>query len=48
MPQPTLDFYTRVLGMTLLDSYTFAEMGFTLYFLGYDWSIWLIPPLFYE
>ncbi|PSC70835.1 glyoxalase I [Micractinium conductrix] len=34
-PKPSLDFYTRVLGMTLLAKLDFADMKFTLYFLGY-------------
>ena len=33
-PAPSLDFYTRALGMTLLAKLEFAEMAFTLYFLG--------------
>lgn len=33
--QPSLDFYTRVLGMTLLAKLDFPAMTFTLYFLGY-------------
>lgn len=35
-PKPTLDFYTRVLGMTLLAKLDFPEMTFSLYFLGYE------------
>jgi lactoylglutathione lyase len=35
-PKPSLDFYTRVLGMTLLAKLDFPEMSFTLYFLGYE------------
>ena len=34
-PQRSLDFYTRVLGMRLLRRLDFAEMKFSLYFLGY-------------
>jgi lactoylglutathione lyase len=34
-PQASLDFYTRILGFTLLDRLDFSEMKFTLYFLGY-------------
>ena len=34
-PASSLDFYTRVLGMTLLTKLDFPDMGFSLYFLGY-------------
>lgn len=34
-PQASLDFYSRVLGMTLIQQLDFAEAGFSLYFLGY-------------
>lgn len=44
-PTRTLDFYTRVLGMTLVRKLDFAEMKFSLYFLAAipreqlsDWS----------
>lgn len=33
-PKDSLDFYTRVLGMTLLAVLPFPSMKFTLYFLG--------------
>lgn len=33
-PQRTLDFYTRVLGMTLVKKLPFPDMQFTLYFLA--------------
>lgn len=33
-PERTLDFYTRVLGMTLVKKLPFPEMEFTLYFLA--------------
>ncbi len=33
-PQRSLDFYTRVLGMSLLRKLDFAAAGFSLYFLG--------------
>ncbi|TWW68484.1 lactoylglutathione lyase-like [Takifugu rubripes] len=35
-PAASLDFYTRVLGMTLLQKIDFPSMRFTLYFLGYE------------
>lgn len=35
-PKVTLDFYTRIMGMTLLAKFDFPEMKFTLYFLGYE------------
>ena len=34
-PMASLDFYTRVLGMTLLSKLSFPERSFSLYFLGY-------------
>ena len=34
-PALSLPFYQEVLGMTLLDSFEFPDMAFTLYFLGY-------------
>lgn len=34
-PQKSVQFYTDVLGMTLLDRYNFDAMKFSLYFLGY-------------
>ncbi|KAL4428384.1 hypothetical protein ABPG75_002473 [Micractinium tetrahymenae] len=34
-PKASLDFYTRVLGMTLLSKLDFADMKFSLYFLSY-------------
>lgn len=34
-PKPSLDFYTRVLGMRLVRKLDFPEMKFSLYFLGY-------------
>ena len=34
-PKISLDFYQRILGMTLLKTLDFPEMKFTLYFLGY-------------
>jgi len=33
-PEVTLDFYTRILGMTLVRKLDFAEMNFSLYFLA--------------
>ena len=34
-PKASLDFYTRALGMTLLERLDFKDMTFTLYFLGF-------------
>ena len=34
-PRSSLDFYQQVLGMTLYQRVDFAEMSFSLYFLGY-------------
>ncbi|XP_059898548.1 lactoylglutathione lyase-like [Gadus macrocephalus] len=35
-PVKSLDFYTRVLGMTLLQKIDFPSMRFSFYFLGYE------------
>ncbi|XP_022857107.1 lactoylglutathione lyase-like isoform X2 [Olea europaea var. sylvestris] len=35
-PKVSLDFYSRIMGMTLLKRLDFPEMKFTLYFLGYE------------
>uniref|UniRef100_A0A3B3Z4R7 Lactoylglutathione lyase n=2 Tax=Poecilia mexicana TaxID=48701 RepID=A0A3B3Z4R7_9TELE len=35
-PARSLDFYTRVLGMTLLQKIDFPSMSFSHYFLGYE------------
>lgn len=32
-PRVSLDFYTRILGMTVIDTYDFPDMKFSLYFL---------------
>ncbi|MEQ8232424.1 MAG: lactoylglutathione lyase [Gammaproteobacteria bacterium] len=34
-PEVSVDFYSKVLGMTLLDRYDFEAMQFSLYFMGY-------------
>lgn len=35
-PKVSLDFYTRVMGMCLLQQLHFDEMKFSLYFMGYE------------
>lgn len=35
-PKLSLDFYSRVLGMSLLKRLDFPEMKFSLYFMGYE------------
>jgi len=35
-PKKSLQFYTEVLGMSLLEKLDFAEMKFSLYFMGYE------------
>ncbi|BBH05018.1 lactoylglutathione lyase family protein / glyoxalase I family protein [Prunus dulcis] len=39
-PKASLDFYSRVLGMSLLKRLDFPEMKFSLYFLGYEDPAW--------
>ena len=34
-PQRSLEFYSSVLGMTLIKEFRFPEMEFSLYFMGY-------------
>ncbi|KAK8789183.1 hypothetical protein V5799_021039 [Amblyomma americanum] len=38
-PKASLDFYTRVLGMRLLQKLDFPEMKFSLYFMGFEESV---------
>ncbi|XP_013787231.1 lactoylglutathione lyase-like [Limulus polyphemus] len=35
-PKVSLDFYTRVLGMRLLQKFDFPEMKFSLFFMGFE------------
>lgn len=35
-PKPSLDFYTRILGMRLLKKLDFPSMKFSLYFMGFE------------
>ncbi|XP_046878067.1 lactoylglutathione lyase-like [Hypomesus transpacificus] len=35
-PLKSIDFYTRIMGMTLLQKIDFTPMSFTLYSLGYE------------
>ncbi|XP_059482926.1 lactoylglutathione lyase isoform X3 [Neocloeon triangulifer] len=35
-PKKSLEFYTQVLGMSLLEKLDFEEMKFSLYFMGYE------------
>ncbi|XP_048829820.1 lactoylglutathione lyase [Brienomyrus brachyistius] len=35
-PVKSLDFYTRIMGMTLLQKFDFPSMHFSLYFMGYE------------
>ena len=38
-PKISLDFYTRIMGMTLYRKLDFPEMSFTLYFLGMEGDV---------
>jgi len=42
-PQASLDFYTRVLGMSLIRKLDFAEWKFSLFFLAYVPDVSLVP-----
>jgi len=35
-PKKSLDFYQNTLGATLIETFVFDHMGFTLYFLGFE------------
>ena len=35
-PQRSLHFYREILGATLIETFTFDNMGFSLYFLGFE------------
>jgi lactoylglutathione lyase len=35
-PTKSLDFYQNILGATLIETFEFQSMGFTLYFLGFE------------
>ena len=35
-PKTSLDFYQNILGATLIETFEFQAMGFTLYFLGFE------------
>lgn len=35
-PKRSLEFYTKVMGMTLLERFDFPSMKFSLYFMGYE------------
>ena len=35
-PTRSLDFYQNTMGATLIETFVFDHMGFTLYFLGFD------------
>ena len=35
-PKKSLDFYQNTLGASLIETFVFDHMGFTLYFLGFE------------
>ncbi|CAH2042857.1 unnamed protein product, partial [Thlaspi arvense] len=47
-PKVSLDFYSRVLGMSLLKRLDFPEMKFSLYFMGYEIVFFLVGIAIYK
>ncbi|MBE58005.1 MAG: lactoylglutathione lyase [Gammaproteobacteria bacterium] len=45
-PTKSLDFYQNTMGATLIETFVFDNMGFTLYFLGFDAGlVGQMPPV---